>query len=61
MVLQELFVLYNENSDINTLADFCNKLDSDGISYNAVTKIPENTVNSKIYSVDGTDVKEVTL
>lgn len=57
----DAIVLYNENSDINTLADFCNKLDSDGISYNAVTQIPENTVNSKIYSVDGTDVKEVTL
>ncbi|MBR3869357.1 MAG: ATP phosphoribosyltransferase regulatory subunit [Clostridia bacterium] len=57
----DVIVVYNENSDINILADFCNKLSADGISYNAVTKIPENICNSKVYSVDGTDVKEVTL
>lgn len=57
----DVIVVYNENSDINILADFCNKLDSDGISYNAVTQMPENCGNSKIYCVDGSDIKEVTL
>lgn len=57
----DAIVVYNENSDINTLADFCNSLDSDGISYNAVTQMPVNCGNSKVFSVDGTDVKEVTL
>ena len=57
----DVIVLYSDNSDIKTLADFCNKLDSENISYTAVTQIPEITYNSKIYSVEGTDVKEVTL
>lgn len=57
----DVIVVYNENADINILADFCNKLDSDGISYNAVTQMPENCGNSKIYCVDGSDIKEVTL
>ena len=57
----DAIVVYNEDSDINTLADFCNKLCSDEISYNAVTKLPENVCNTKIYSVDGTEIKEVTL
>ncbi len=57
----DAIVLYNENSDINTLADFCNKLDADCISYNAVTQMPVNCGNSKVYSVEGTQVKEVTL
>ena len=57
----DAIVIYNDNSDINTLADFCNKLDSDGISYNAVTKLPAGCENSKIYSIDGTVVKEVAL
>lgn len=57
----DVIVVYNDNSDINTLADFCNKLDSDGISYNAVTQLPENCGNSKIYCIDGSDIKEVTL
>jgi len=57
----DAIVVYNENSDINTLADFCNDLDSKDISYNAVTQMPVNCGNSKVYSVEGTQVKEVTL
>ena len=57
----DAIIIYNENSDINTLADFCNKLESDGISFNTVITMPEKTFGAKIYSVDGTDIKEVTL
>ncbi len=57
----DAIVVYNADSDIDTLADFCNELDSKGVSYNAVTEIPVNTGNSKVYSVDETVVKEVTL
>ena len=57
----DAIVVYNENSDINTLADFCNDLDSKDISYNAVTQMPVNCGNSTVYSVEGTQVKEVTL
>ena len=57
----DAIVVYNENSDINTLADFCNKLDSDGISYTAVKAIPENCGDSKVYCIESTDVKEVVL
>ena len=57
----DAIIIYNENSDINTLADFCNKLESGGISFNTVTTKPEKTFGAKIYSVDGTDIKEVTL
>lgn len=57
----DVIIVYNENSDINTLYDFCQKLECEDVSYNAVTKMPENTGNSKVYSVDGTEIKEVTL
>lgn len=57
----DVIIVYNENSDINTLFYFCQKLECEDVSYNAVTKMPENTGNSKIYSVDGTEIKEVTL
>ncbi len=57
----DVIVVYNENSDINSLADFCNRLESDGISYNAVAQMPKNCENSKIYYIEGSDVKEVTL
>lgn len=57
----DAIIIYNEDSDLNTLTDLCNKLSAEGISYNAVTKLPENICNSKIYSVDGSDIKEVTL
>lgn len=57
----DAIVVYNENSDINTLADFCNDLASKDLSYNAVTQMPVNCGNSKVYSVEGTQVKEVTL
>ncbi len=57
----DVFVLYNESANIDALTEFCAKLESDNISYTAVTSLPEDTGSSKIYIFEQNEAKEVTL
>lgn len=57
----DAYILYSDDSDIEALISLSNKLETDGVSYTAVTALPENTDGAKIYSIAGSDIKEVTL
>lgn len=57
----DTYIIYNENSDIETLLSLSSKLADDNISYTAVTEIPENISGITVYRIDGNEVKEVTL
>ncbi len=53
-------ILYDENSDIDTLISLTNDLSKKGITYNAVTSTANNYA-TKIYKVDGKTIKEEEL
>ena len=57
----DVFILYNKDTDLDILTEFCSKIEKDGFSYTAVTALPEDTGNAKIYSIDFNEPKEVTL
>lgn len=54
-------ILYNSESDIETLTNLTANLAENGVSYTAVTSLPENINNVKLYIVDGETVKEEKL
>lgn len=51
-------ILYNSESDLETLTNLTAKLTENGVSYTAVTSLPDNTADAKLYIVDGKTVKE---
>lgn len=57
----DAYILYDENSDIETLTSLTAKLSTDGVSYTAVTVMPEGLTDVKLYKVEGNEVKEVAL
>lgn len=54
-------ILYDDNSDIDTMVDFCEKLVSDNISYTAVRKLPDDITDEKVYVISGIEIKEGAL
>lgn len=57
----DAYILYNETSDMDVLTSLTEKLSADNISYTAVTVLPEGLKGVTIYTVDGSETKEVTL
>lgn len=57
----DAIILYNDDSDIETMIDFCEKLNNENISYSAVRKLPENINDEKIYVISGSEIKEGSL
>lgn len=57
----DAYILYDENSDIDTLTSLTAKLTADSVSYSASTVMPEGITDAKLYKVEGNEVKEVTL
>lgn len=55
------YILYDDSSDINVLSALTTELSSKDISYTAVTKLPENLSDVKIYTVVGSEIKEEVL
>lgn len=51
------YVLYNDESDTDTLLSLTNLLQEKGVSYNALNKLPDNA-SGKVYRVIGSTVRE---
>ncbi len=54
----ESYIIYNGDSDPDTLIEMANSLKQRGISYSALTCLPEDVSNVTVYTVCGTDIKE---
>lgn len=52
-----VYIIYNSDSDIDTLMSLTSELDSKNISYNALNTLPDNA-SGKVYRVVGAQVKE---
>lgn len=52
-----VYVIYNSESDTDTLISLTNLLNEKGIYYNALNSLPENA-SGKVYMVIGSEVKE---
>lgn len=57
----DTYILYDEKSDIDTLTTLTEKLTAKEKSYTAVTVLPEGLSDVTLYTVEGTQVKEVAL
>lgn len=55
------YILYDKKSDMDVLTSLTDKLSADSISYTAVTLLPEGLKGVTLYTVDGTEIKEVAL
>ena len=55
-----VYILYNDDSDINTLLSLTEKLNREGVVCNTVTKIPDGA-KGKIFRITGNNVEEEAL
>lgn len=57
----DAYILYGDDAEIETLVSLTSSLDEKGVSYTAVTSLPEGLSGVKIYTVSGDRVKEEAL
>lgn len=57
----DCYILYNKDSDSETLIELTEKLNRNGESYTAVTAIPDGVSGVKLFTVNGKEVKEGVL
>lgn len=57
----DAYIVYDSDSDIETMISLTSSLDEKGVSYTAVTSLPEALSGVKIYHISGNQVKEGAL